>query len=330
MPAKAVLLYSGGLDSLLAAKVLMDQGIEVTGFHALLPFISPEADLLNMKPAQMARQIGLKIHFHICGEEYIRMMQNPEHGFGKNANPCIDCKLYIVKKAVEYMNETGADFVATGEVVGQRPMSQVKHKMNLIENGSGIKGRLLRPLSAKILKPTIPEIEGLVDRNRLFGLSGRGRNAQFDLAKQLGIEKYATPAGGCLFTEPNISKRVMDLLENIKDPNPVDFYLLSLGRHYRINKNLKIIVSRNEEEGIELEKYRSAFDSFFIPEFKGALAGAKGAPENGDLSMISSILCRYGKLEEGNGIEYFDKSGNRHIIPQNEPAAEEKLKLLRI
>lgn len=209
---KCILLYSGGLDSLLAGKVLLDEGIDVTGLHCILPYYPPDVDTEDLKESIIAKQIGLKLVHYRCGDEYINMLKNPPHGYGKHINPCIDCKIFFINKAAEIMIETGSDFVATGEVVGQRPMSQYKNTLIHIEN-STLKGRLLRPLSAKLLKPTIPEMNGIVNREKLYDISGRGRSRQIELAKYFGIKDYSSPAGGCLFTDSFISSRIKDLMK---------------------------------------------------------------------------------------------------------------------
>ncbi|HOP28417.1 MAG TPA: tRNA 4-thiouridine(8) synthase ThiI [Spirochaetota bacterium] len=295
---KGVLLYSGGLDSILAAKLLLDQGIDLTGLYCILPFYPPDLDPEELESSKLAKQIGLKLEYYRCDNEYIEMVKSPPHGHGKHINPCIDCKLFFIKKAAELMNRLNADFVASGEVVGQRPMSQLKHTLKHIEKESGLKGRLLRPLSAKILEPTIPEIEGKIDRNRLLDISGRGRKRQMELADQYGIVNYSHPAGGCLFTDRFFSDRLKDLFEHQAEVTSTEIYLLTLGRHFRINDSLKFIVSRNEHESIELEKLSGIADYFIRPEFKGPSAFITGVMKKEDLNLINSIISRYGKVTE--------------------------------
>ncbi len=291
---RCILLYSGGLDSLLTAKILLDMGIEVTGLHCILPYFPPDLDPDQLKESISAAKIGLKLIHYRCGEEYINMLKNPPHGYGKQINPCIDCKIFFIKKAEELMNETGADFVATGEVVGQRPMSQHRHTLIHIEN-STLKGRLLRPLSAKLLTPTLAEIEGLVDREKLFDISGRGRTRQIELAESLGIKDFAAPAGGCLFTDKFIADRIKDLIKYHPDFEQTELYLLKIGRHMRLSPSLKIIISKNESDTAELEKYEMNSDYFFKPDFSGPSVYVKGVLNDEDTSIINSIICRYGK-----------------------------------
>jgi len=327
---KCILLYSGGLDSLLAGKILMDLGVEVTGLHFILPYFLPDIEPEMLKESVIAKQIGLKIIHYRCGEEYIDMLKNPPHGYGKHINPCIDCKIFFIKKAIELMAETGADFIATGEVVGQRPMSQLKHTLNHIEN-STLKGKLLRPLSAKLLKPTIAEINGIIDREKLYDINGRGRSRQIELAKKFGIKEYTSPAGGCLFTDKFMALRIRDLIVNSPDFKQDDLYLLKTGRHFRLNPSVKIIVSRNERESIELEKHESLFTYAFKPLFKGPSVFVKGILNNDDINIINSIICRYGKpVEEENHIEIFSNETLLFKSTSVEPINDDILEKMRI
>jgi len=297
MTARGILLYSGGLDSLLAAKLLMEQGVELTGLHFILPFYPPDFDFTDLHSVKQAADIGLKLEFYKCGKEYLEMLKNPIHGYGKNINPCIDCKIFFIKKASEYMKHFKADFVATGEVVGQRPMSQLKHTLKHIEKSTDLKGRLLRPLSAKILEPTIAELEGKIDRNRLLDINGRGRKRQLELAAEYGITDYTSPSGGCLFTDKNIALRIKDIFDHEEDINETDIYSATIGRHFRTENNVKIIVARNEKEGKELEKIKNYSDCMIYPEFSGPTIFIKGKINDGDKKIITSILTKYGRPE---------------------------------
>jgi tRNA(Ile)-lysidine synthase TilS/MesJ len=328
---KGIVLVSGGLDSLLAARILMEQDLELVGFHAVLPFVAPDADPADLKPVRSASLINLPVHVHRCDREYIDMIRNPAHGYGKHANPCIDCHIYFIKKAAEYMREMNADFVATGEVVGQRPMSQMRHTMNHIEKAAGLTGRLLRPLSAKLLKPTIPEQNGIVNRDLLMGINGRSRREQFELAGRYAINEYQSPSGGCLFTDRYISRRVHDLISRHAEAEAVDFYLLTIGRHYRISDVAKIIVARNEPENRELEKYRHVSDYFFVPDFKGPGVFVKGQITDDDMAFIGSAMLRYGKAGSGQPVVtvYQNKTAITKIAVSG-MASDEKLETLRI
>ena len=327
---KCILLYSGGLDSLLAGKILINEGIEVTALHFILPYFPPDLDHDMLKESILAKQVGLNIIHYRCGEDYIDLLKNPPHGYGKHANPCIDCKIFFIRKAAEMMIQTGADFVATGEVVGQRPMSQFKNTLNHIEN-STLKGRLLRPLSAKLLNPTIPEIEGIINRENLYDISGRGRSRQIELAGLLGIEDFSSPGGGCLFTDKFIAARIFDLKKNDADFNQSDLYLLKIGRHLRINPSLKIIVSKSETDSIDLEKYENYSDYFFKPDFSGPSVFVKGKLNEEDITLINSIMCRYGKPSpEGNLIRIYNNGNLFKEINTVDPIKDRELEKYRI
>ena len=327
---KCILLYSGGLDSLLAGKILIDLNIEVIGFHCVLPYYPPDTDLEKLDISINAKQIGLNIIYHRCGDEYIDILKNPRHGYGKHINPCIDCKIYFIKKAVEMMLKTNADFIATGEVLGQRPMSQQKNSLNLIVK-STLKGKLLRPLSAKLLQPTIPEINGIVDRERLYDINGRGRGKQFELAESFGIKNFSSPAGGCLFTDKIIAARVKDLIDYDPQFKQEELYLLKIGRHFRINPSLKIVVSRNKEDTIQLEKYEKNSDFFFKPDFSGPSVYVKGVMNEYDINIINSIISRYGKPSiAANLINIYKNEILYKTINAIEPMDDIKLENYRI
>lgn len=328
---KCILLYSGGLDSLLAAKILMEMGIDVTGLHCILPYFPPDMDPESLKSAKLARQIGLKLVHYRCGEEYIEMLRQPCHGYGKEINPCIDCKIFFMKIASGLMLDVNADFVATGEVVGQRPMSQLKHTLNHIEKESGIAGRLLRPLSAKLLKPTIVETDGRVDRNRLLDINGRGRKRQFELASYYGITDFDLPGGGCLFTDSHFASRIRDAFSYYTRINSLDLYLLKIGRHFRLNDNLKIIVSRNQHETEELEKYRAYADYFFKPEFSGPSIFVKGVMSELDKTRIAGIMARYSKLSASEKrIIIYMNDQIKEEVSAGEPVTDEEIDIWRL
>lgn len=290
---------------MLSAKLLLNQGIDLIGLHFVLPFTAPDADLTQTDPARRARDIGLNLRFIRCESEYIAMASNPPHGFGSRMNPCIDCKIFFMRYAARVMSDEGASFVSTGEVIGQRPMSQMKWTMRHILKEADLDGRLLRPLSALKLPPTIAEEEGIVDRSQLLDLSGRGRSRQMEIARSFGIEDYASPAGGCLFTDPNVARRIKDLYANRKSFDAVDLYLLSFGRHFRLNEKCSFIVARNEDEWAELEKYRSRADLFLEPQFPGPAVFVQGEFEPDKIPFFVSIAARYGKP---------DKEGSRTVI----------------
>src|SRR3989338_289438 len=206
MERKCVALISGGLDSALAAKLMLEQGLEVQGLFLSMSWGCCEKD----KAQACARRLGIPLMVLGVGDAYLDVIRRPKYGYGSGMNPCVDCRIYMFRIAKRYMEELGAGFVVTGEVVGQRPMSQMRRPLTIIEAESGLEGLLLRPLSAQLLEPTLPELLGVVDRQRLLRLAGRSRHEQFALAKARGITEYSTPAGGCLLTEEPFAKKAKD------------------------------------------------------------------------------------------------------------------------
>lgn len=328
---KAILLYSGGLDSVLAGKLLQQQGVDVLGLYCILPFVPRDMQLETLPAVQLARRVGIDLEFYRCGDEYLAMLRNPPHGYGKHMNPCIDCKIFFLKQASALMREKNADFVATGEVAGQRPMSQQKNMLVHIERESGLSGRLLRPLSAKLLKPTIPEEEGLVNRENLLAISGRGRKVQMAMADTMGIAGYSSPAGGCLFTDGNYARRLGDLFSLGLPVTPEHLYVLTLGRYFRVGEKIRIIISRNEREGNELLKYDHLADRFFDPDFKGPVGLVIGDVDDDSINTIGGIISSYGSpLENDNRIRIRDRNGGESFICRCDPIDDGTLKSLRL
>lgn len=244
---KALVLFSGGLDSILTAKILMEQEIEVTA-------LTFESYFFTSKQAEkMSRKIGIKLIVVDFSEEHLNLVKNPRHGYGKSMNPCIDCHTLMLRKAMEIMGRDNFDFIATGEVLGQRPMSQNTGSLEIVKKESSLNGYLLRPLSAKLLEETIPEKEGLIDREKLFSVSGKSRGKQIELAKKYEIKEYPSPAGGCLLTEIEFGKKLKELLEKIPNCDGNDASLLKYGRHFWKEK-ARIIVGRNQEENDKLKE----------------------------------------------------------------------------
>jgi len=248
LKVKGIALFSGGLDSTLAVKVILEQDIEVLGVTYTTPFFS------DKKAKAAAKIIGLTLTIIDITVEHLKMLKAPRYGYGKNMNPCIDCHTLMLKIAGGIMKDTGADFIFTGEVLGQRPMSQTKQSLHVVAKNSGYQDYIIRPLSAKFLPETKPEIEGKVDRQRLLAIRGKGRKNQIELAGHYGITDYAAPAGGCLLTDPMFSKRLRDLFAYNKDFRIRDIELLKYGRQFRIDDSSKIIVGRNIFENEALQK----------------------------------------------------------------------------
>ncbi|MCK5665006.1 MAG: tRNA (5-methylaminomethyl-2-thiouridylate)-methyltransferase, partial [Thiotrichaceae bacterium] len=258
---KAVALISGGLDSMLAVKVIQEQGIHVEGINFFTGFcVEGHTHAVRKKHKDkqkrnnalwVAEQLGIKLHIVDVVEEYKDVLLNPVHGYGKNVNPCLDCKTFMVKKAVQWIKEHDFDFIITGEVVGQRPMSQRRETMPIVEKESGGNDLLVRPLSAQQLPPTLAEREGWLDREKLYDFSGRTRKPQMALAAQFGFKDYAQPAGGCcMLTDENYAVKLQDMWTNrpSRDYELDDIIMLKMGRHFRLAPHLKIIIGREEGE----------------------------------------------------------------------------------
>jgi len=239
---RALGLSSGGLDSILAALVLRNQGIDVTWITFKTPFFSPDAALLA------AGQNDIPIRVEDITDIYMEMLKNPPAGYGKNMNPCMDCHALMFAQAGEIMEREGFDFLFSGEVAGQRPMSQTKNSMNYVAKNSGFKGHILRPLSARLFSETPMEQQGLVDREKLLDISGRSRKVQIALAKEMGVTRYPAPAGGCLLTDKGFSQRLRDLLYVQKAYDTRELYMLSHGRHIRLAPDTRIVVGRTKAE----------------------------------------------------------------------------------
>ena len=256
---KGLCLFSGGLDSALAMRLLERQGVDVVGLTLVSYFFNAET------PIKMARQLNLPLRVADISLEHLVMVKRPRYGYGKNMNPCLDCHLMMLRRAKQIMAEEGFDFVATGEVLGERPFSQNLAALNLLEKQSGLAGYLLRPLSAKLLPPTIPEQNGLVNREKLLDISGRSRQRQIALALEWGIAEYPTPAGGCCLTDPGFSMRLKELLAHWPKASGDDIQLLKYGRVFW-QDNILLIVGRDQEENNQLEQLRQLKDILVSPK----------------------------------------------------------------
>ena len=304
---KAIALISGGLDSMLAAKVIQEQGAHVEGLNFYTGFCVEGhthaiREKRRAKPRRnnalwVAEQLGIKLHIIDVSAEYKDIVINPKYGYGQNLNPCLDCKIFMVDKARAWgFVDRGFDFVITGEVIGQRPKSQRRETMPLIARESGTDDLLLRPLCAKNLPPTRPEREGWVDRAALYGFHGRNRKPQMALAESFGFSDYAQPAGGCCFlTDAQYASKLQDLWDarGERDYELDDIMLLKVGRHIRPASRYKLIVGREEGENRFLEGYRKRFLHLRTTEFRGPLALIDGAPQPGDVTLAARILARY-------------------------------------
>ncbi|MCF7833191.1 MAG: thiamine biosynthesis protein [Candidatus Marinimicrobia bacterium] len=300
---KAIGLLSGGLDSVLACALIRQQGIEVTGLLIRTGFTDHKEVSADGKRSveDTAKALGVKFRVENIQDEYWDTLLYPKYGYGKNVNPCLDCHLHMIHVAARVMEEEGADFVFTGEVMGQRPKSQLAHQMKIALNESGLEGKLLRPLSALCLEPTIPELEGLVDRTKLKGFQGRGRTPQLQLAKELGVEDLAVAAGGnCYLIVPEYGDRFKDLLKQYgKDNFPKeDAPLLRIGRHFRISEIAKMVISRDESEYHLLQPYIAGRYFFELENVIGGIGIGTGEFSQEDMKLAAQLLARYSKAKQ--------------------------------
>lgn len=331
---KAIVLISGGLDSTLAAKLVKDLGVELIALNTVSPFC-----LCNHRSSSgcfhganlVAKDLGLKLFSVNVAEDFLEIVKQPKHGYGSNMNPCIDCRILLFKKAKEIMRNEGASFVITGEVVGQRPMSQRKETMRLIEKESGLTGLVVRPLSAKALEPTIPEKEGWIDRDKLLAISGRGRREQMDMAKEFGINDYPCPSGGCLLTDPEFSKRLRDLMK-FQEINLSEINLLKTGRHFRLKDNAKLVVGRDEKENARLIDFTREDDHIFEPVdiLAGPTALGRGIFDKELIELSCSIVCGYCDLNGQNNADIVYRKGLSKELLRIAPIGKDKLAKLRI
>jgi tRNA U34 2-thiouridine synthase MnmA/TrmU len=324
---KAISLFSGGLDSILATKLILDQKIEVEAVTFTSQF-SP-AEKGKGLVAEAAEQLGVPLKVFRLEKDYLRLIRNPKYGYGKNMNPCVDCRIFMLKKAKKYAREIGAAFIFTGEVLDERPMSQRFQALKLVEDQSGLKGKLLRPLSAKLLPKTLVEKKGLVDREKLHGIHGRSRKPQIKLAEEYGIKFYPTPAGGCLLTCEEYAKKLSDLFKHKKRVSMLDVDLLNVGRHFRIGEN-KIIVGRNEEENRVLTLKKAQSDYYFeVPTIPGPTTVLQGAKTGKAVKAAAALTAYYSDSKDSIvtvnfGIERLNKS-----IDVSVPS-EAEVKILRV
>jgi len=293
---KALGLLSGGLDSILATELIRKQDIEVVAFNVKTPFCIYKKDGTS-EATEAANQLKVPLKVVSVEKDYLQMLRKPKHGYGKNMNPCIDCKIFMIKKAKKYAKEIGADFIFTGEVLGERPKSQHYPALRLIEEEAGLKGKLLRPLSAKLLPETAAEKKGLVDRTKLLSIQGRSRKPQFQLAKEFGIKSYPSPAGGCLLTCEEYSKKLRDLFANKKRVSMADVALLRVGRHFRLGKN-KIIVGRNEAENKFLAAQKTPSEYYFeLPDIVGPITILQGPKTKKAIETAAKLTAYYSDAE---------------------------------
>ncbi len=286
--ARAIGLLSGGLDSILATRLLQDQGIEILAVCFQTPFF----DFLRAQRA--AAQLKVPLRIIDISEEHLQIVQNPRYGYGRNMNPCIDCHILMLKRAGYLLDRENLDLIFTGEVLGQRPMSQNKQVLQIVARDSGYEGLILRPLSAKLLPETLPEKEGKVLRGRLLDIQGRSRKSQFELAKRYGIGDYPEPAGGCLLTDPAFSRRLRDLLTHQGRVQIREIELLRVGRHFRLDESTKVIIGRRKEENERLLELAHEGDVIIrVMDYPGPIALIPRGSPKPSLEIAASLCIRY-------------------------------------
>lgn len=293
--SKAIALLSGGLDSTLAIKMMLEQNVDVLAVNFISPFCtcSPRHAGTCHLASAVARKLGIKIRVLNKGMEYLRIVEHPRFGYGRGMNPCLDCRIFMLKKVAAIMEEEQAQFIVTGEVLGQRPMSQHRSALGLIERESGLPGRILRPLSAHWLRPTIPEQNGWVERTRLLAIRGRSRSDQLALAKREGVDLFGCPSGGCLLTDPIIARRLKDLFRCSPQYDMHDATLVTFGRHFRLHPGLKVILGRNQVENELLQQIGVKWPRLEIADIPGPLMLICGTMCDGARQPLARLLRHY-------------------------------------
>jgi tRNA-specific 2-thiouridylase len=323
MKAKVLVLFSGGMDSILAVKLLQKQGLRIEGINFVTPFSDLEV------PEKVAKKLRLKLHRISVAREYFNIIKKPKHGYGANMNPCIDCKIYMLKRAKALAKKMNADFIATGEVLGERPFSQRRHMMKIIEKESGLKNKIVRPLSGRLMPVTQAEKRGLVDREKLLAIRGRSRKPQMRLAKQFGVKYYPTPGSGCLLTDPGFSKKLRDFLANEKTLTWKDVELLKLGRHFRLGKK-KIIVGRNEQDNkklLDLVK-KQKLPWMEVKDYMGPVTVLQGKASD-LVKKAAEITVRYSDAPNKEVEVSYIRSKKKKTI-RSRPIKKKELEKLRI
>lgn len=314
-------LLSGGLDSAVAVRVVQEAGAAVECIHFFTGFcvsghhsrVGRTDRAIANSALQVAAELGVPVELCDISNDYLDIVLNPRYGYGANINPCIDCRIFMLIKARELMRERGAEFVFTGEVIGQRPMSQMRRTLDLIERNTGLEGRLLRPLSARLLPETIPEREGRLDRGRLLDLQGRSRKRQIELAHRYGVTTYTQPGGGCCFlTDEAYARKFRDLVSHMEEPSLTmdDILILGVGRHFRLAENVKAVIGRDEIENTFLERYTDGRWTAVAKDHPGPLAIMFGEGDRDVRRTIAMLVARFsdGKHEERVTVE-FERDG---------------------
>jgi tRNA-specific 2-thiouridylase len=314
MNKKAVVLMSGGLDSSLAVRMIHDMGIEIVGVHFTGPFCQcnrGKGGCISYA-MQQAESLGIEFRTLPLGGDYIDIVIAPRHGYGSGANPCMDCRILMFRRARQLMIEVGASFVVTGEVLGQRPMSQLKDKLAVIEKESGLQGLIVRPLCGQHMPETLPEKEGILDREKMMAISGRSRREQIDLAAMLEVGDYPCPAGGCLLTEKPFARRIKDAIAH-EELRLESIALLKIGRHFRLPGGSKLVVGRDQQENEKIERLAGEDDTVLVPDtVNGPSALLRGVdPSKEDIELAASVVASYCS---GEGTTTIRVAGTENMI----------------
>ncbi len=344
MNRRAVVLVSGGLDSTLAMLIVKRLGIEPIPLHISTPFNGPCCNDISFLLRVLKRE-NVKPLFHTAGMDYLEVVKKPKHGYGRAMNPCIDCRIYMFKVAKEYMKKYGADFIVTGEVLGQRPKSQNLKALKIIEEESGLSGLVLRPLSARLLPETEPEKQGVINREALLAISGRSRRELIKLANELGLDEWPSAAGGCLLTYDDYAIKLKDLFKNEPDYTLEDISLLKVGRHFRLAKGVKLILGKNMNENLFLESFndRIILMPTNVPGPTGLLSNAGNSDEL--ISVACKIVAAYSDRAPDGVVNVLVKAGEKtfevsvqqekrdvflsYLISAGKALREEKVKALK-
>jgi len=321
---KALTLLSGGLDSILAVKLMLKQGIDLVGINFITPFNISERKWVD----EITKKFKIPVKTIKLGKDYLKIIKKPKFGYGKHMNPCIDCRIFMLKKAKAYAKKINASFIVTGDVLGERPMTQTRESLDIIEKEAGLRGKILRPLSAKLLPETEAEKKGWVNREKLLDIRGRSRKRQIELAKKYRIKEYPSPAGGCLLTYKEFADKVKDLIEHKKKIRMKDIPLLKIGRHFRFGKN-KIIVGRNEQENKQLLKLKDTSDYYFEVTGCGSpITILQGTKTKKAIEKAASLTARYSDSKEKKTPVKYGKELNKLVIVP--PLKNKEIERLRV
>jgi tRNA U34 2-thiouridine synthase MnmA/TrmU len=322
---KALVLFSGGLDSILTLKLLQKQGLKAEAINFVTPFSAGQSYV-----DRIAKKFHVRVHKVKVDSAYFSIIRRPKHGYGANMNPCLDCKIYMFRKAAAFAKKCGFDFLATGEVLGERPFSQVRPLMFLIEKEAGLDGRIVRPLSGKLLPPTQAEKKGLIKREGMLSISGRNRTPQLALAKKFGIKEFPSPGGGCLLTDPGFSRKLRDFLRHSKTFSWDDAELLKLGRHFRLGRE-KIIVGRRHEENLSLKKLakKQKLAWMEVLDYVGPVTVVQGK-SNSLIGKAASLTVRYSDAPKGKAARLFLHKGKTQKTLGAKAMPEEQIERIRV